>query len=180
MIHGIEIRDHAVTQAQKIFRHVAHIRTIAPRLAHIELIDGAVQTADRRKGSPLHPASIQLIILNTLHVTADIMAPPCIADIIRSRGEIRLEIQRLPRNVGVSGEAHGIPMGAGARIAREGQRAQTVPGGIHKMEMIQHPQGIQPLHARLLALLPVQPPEVHALLLHGMQHILKVVVHEFR
>ena len=71
-------------------------------------------------------------------------------------------------------------MGAGARIAREGQRAQTVPGGIHKMEMIQHPQGIQTLHGRLLALLPVQPPEVHALLLHGMQHILKVVVHEFR
>ena len=45
--------------------------------------------------------------------------------------------------------------------------------------MVQRPEGIEPLDFGLAALLPVDPPEVHALLLIGVVQDLEIGLNEF-
>ena len=47
------------------------------------------------------------------------------------------------------------------------------------MALVEHPQGVKPLHRAGSALLPVYPPEIHTLLLHGVVQALEVRLEEF-
>ena len=59
----------------------------------------------------LKPAEIKLVILNTTHMTAYVMAPPGVACVSGAVCEIGLEIKALPAYNGVAREAEGIAVG---------------------------------------------------------------------
>ena len=174
MIHGIQIGNQLMAQAQEIIHGRAHLRLKAPGLLAVKLIFRAVQPVDGRKYAQLIPAPLQLVVLIAVHVPADVMAPPAVADVGRRAGEIGLEPQGFPGDHRVSGKAHGISVGARPRVTGEGHRPLSVPGIVQEMEMVQHPERIQPLHFGDAALLPVDPPEIHAPLFIGMMDVFKI------
>src|SRR5204862_2194436 len=92
-----------------------------------------------------------------------VMAPPAVADVRRGRGELGLEVQRRPGDVRVAREADRVAVAARAGVAREGERAAPLAAGVEVVEVVEHPQRVDALDARVLALLPVEPPEVDPL-----------------
>ena len=62
------------------------------------------------ENSVLKPAEIKLVILNTAHMTADIVTPPGVASICGAVCKIGLEIKTLPADDSVTREAEGIAM----------------------------------------------------------------------
>ena len=127
----------------------------------------------------LHPSGHQLVVPDTHHMAADIMAPPSVADIAGRVGEVGLELEALPGNHCISGESHRVSVASHAGIAGEGHGTVSFPFAVQEMVMVQHPQRIQSRNLRDGSLLPVQPPEVHAFLLQRMMQILQVDFHEF-
>lgn len=59
------------------------------------------------------------IVFYAQHMAADVVAPPAITDIAGSSCKIRLETQRIPCDDCIAGKTDGIPMTAGAAIARK-------------------------------------------------------------
>ena len=59
-------------------------------------------------------------------------------------------------------------------IRDRGEGALAVPAAVQEVVVVQDPKGIQPLHLAQASLLPVDPPEVHALLLQGMVEVLEI------
>ena len=56
----------------------------------------------------LKPAEIKLVILNSTHVTANVMAPPGVSCVCGAVCEIGLEIKAIPAYNGVAREAERI------------------------------------------------------------------------
>ena len=69
-------------------------------------------------------------------VSADIVAPPSIADVRRGGGKFGLEVKRIPGNGGVAREADGIALAAGAAVAGKEHGALAVSLNIQNMQMI--------------------------------------------
>ena len=97
-----------------------------------------------------------------------VMAPPAETYVRRSGGEVRLKVQRGPASYRVPGEADGVPVRAGAGIAREDERPAPPEGGVEKVPVVEQPERVKALDRRARTLLPVYPPEVHAHVLQRM------------
>ena len=105
-----------------------------------------------------------------MHVTADVVAPPAIADVGRRGGKVRLEGEAFPVDEAIARKAYGIAMAAGATVAGKGQRRVAPAGRVQVAGVVQHEQRVYARHAAAALLLPVDPPEVHALALEIVQH----------
>ena len=174
VIHGVQIRKQLMAQAEEFIHHAADLLLVTPGLLTVKFIFGTVEPVYRRKDSELEPAAGHFIILKSIHMSADIMAPPAIADIRGRAGKIRLESKRFPGYHRISGKTYRISVRAGPCIAGKGHRAFSIPRTVQKMKMVQHPQRIQSFHFGDAALLPVKPPEIHTLFLIGMMGILEI------
>ena len=169
-VPGVQPRQQRVAEAQPPLHDRAIGLRIGPgRLVHKFAVAG-VQPHDRRKHAELQPADLQFPVPHAQHVAADIVAPPAIADVRRRGGEIRLEGQAVPGDEGIAREAHRIAVAAGAGVAGEGQPRVAPSGGIQVARVVQHEQRVDARHAAAALLLPVDPPEVHALFLEVVQH----------
>ena len=191
VVHGIDIGEQRMAQPQPILDDCLRLPVVDPGLLAGKLAVGAVEPVHRGQHTQLQPADKHLIIPIAAHMAADIMAPPGIADIGRHGGELGLELQRLPGHKGIAGEADGITLAAGAGIAGEEHGTLAVAGNIQNVQMIQHPQRIQPFPLILIlsglvglvdpavigTLLPIHPPEVHTVLLIGMVDNVKIIRH---
>ena len=108
--------------------------------------------------------------MHAQHMPADIMAPPAIADVSGGGGEIRLEGQRIPGDVRIARKADRIAVTAWPAITGKGHGRLILPQGVKIARMV---EGEQRIHARLggaALLLPVNPPEIHALTPEILQH----------
>ena len=137
-----------------------------------------MQAVDRREHAELHPAGRELVIAKAFHVPADVVAPPAVADVRRGRRETRLERERLPRHDRITRETHGVTVRAGARKPRERERALDRPLAAREMLVVEHPQRVHALNARIRARLPVNPPKIRPLILEPLVQYIEVGVHE--
>ncbi|MNI51417.1 hypothetical protein D3C73_1061450 [compost metagenome] len=96
-------------------------------------------------------------------MAADVMAPPAVSGIRRTRRKVRLEPKRFPGDDGITGEADRIPVAAKSGIPREGERPLLLSAAIQIMIVVQHPERVEARYLSDTALLPVDPPEVHSL-----------------
>ena len=69
-----------------------------------------METVDGAKDTELYPSCVKLIVFDTHHMTADIMAPPGVSDIGCCNSKIGLIIQRGPCDKGIAGEAERITL----------------------------------------------------------------------
>ena len=152
-----------------------------------------MQAVNGREHTQLQPPHLHFIIPITRLMTANIMTPCGVANVGRSCREIGLEIQGFPGHIGITGEAHRIPLAAGTGISREEHGTLSVPGNVQNMQMIQHPQGVKSLSGILIltgliglvnppvicSLLPIHPPKIHTICLIGMMQYIKVMGHKF-
>ena len=112
-------------------------------------------------------------------MAAQIVAPVAVEHVGSGGGEFRQITQHFPLDEGVTGEAQLVAMAAQAAPTVVDERTLGLFGGqaagtadlVVEEGMVQ-PEGVaQARHIlAFLPLLPVQPPEIHALLLQGMQH----------
>ncbi len=122
--------------------------------------------------------TVELVVLVAEEVPADVVAPPAVADVARGRGEVRLEVQRRPRDHGVAGEADRVAVAADPGVAGERQGPLAVSPGVQEVVVVEQPERIEPGNAGDPALLPVEPPEVDALGLARMVQLLEVGLQE--
>ncbi len=180
IVHGIQVRHQPVAQAQGFLHDCLGLRVIIPGLLAVKGIVTAVEPKNGRKGAQLQPAGCQFIIPDAHHVTADVMTPPGISHVGGADGEVGLEVQRSPGDKGIARKAHRIAVTAKACIAGEDQGSFPLSGIVQIVKMVQHPQRIQSLCLSGSALLPVDPPEVHPVLLMGMADAAEVGIQEMR
>ena len=199
---GVQVGNQAVAQPQVGLHGGAGVAAVAPRLLGVEHRVGRVQAVDGGEAAELDPAGRHLIVPDPEHVAADVVGPPVVADIGGCRRELGLEAQGVPGGDRVPGEADGRAVARGVGEAGEGYGTAARGGaggvgpdgfgragaggsgsvigicalapGVQVVHMVEHPQGIQPRDVGVAALLPVQPPEVDALLLQGMVGVLQV------
>ena len=139
---------------------------------------GGVGAQDGAEDAELDPARIQLRIDHARHVSADIVAPIGVADVGRRRREPRLEGKRVPHRDRVAGETDLVAMIAQPSPAMEKQRTLAFARLIGEMNVVQPPRRTHAGSLRIRLLLPVEPPEVHALLLQRMVQDVQVVRRE--
>ena len=162
--HAVDIGDQRMAQLHGGTGYPEGLGIIAPGAALQEGVVGAVQAQDRAEHAELHPTGIKLGVLNAVDVPADVMAPPAVAHIGGSGGEVRLESQRIPGNDRVAGKADRVAVVAQAAPAREEEGALgAIPAQVVKMQVIDPPQRVEPRQWRWIALLPVHPPEIDAI-----------------
>jgi hypothetical protein len=83
---------------------------------------GGMKAVDRTENTELQPAQIQFIILNTTHMSTNIMTPPGIAGICSIRCKIGLEIKAFPGNNCIAGETERISVTSKAGIPGQNKR----------------------------------------------------------
>ncbi len=169
-----------MAQTQKVVHGVVNLSFKPPGLLAVKLVACAVKTVDRRKNAVLIPSRLQLVVLYSHHVSADIMAPPAVTDVGGRIGKIRLEVKGFPGNHRIPRKSYRVSVRPRSRITGKGHGTLSVSAAVQKMIVVQHPERVQPFNFRVGSLLPVQPPEIHSLLLHGMMHLFKINRKEFR
>ena len=135
----------------------------------------------RCERAELHPTGIQLGIYLVAYVTAYVVAPIAVEH-VRSRGvEVRLVVESLPRGSGVARKTYLVTVVAQAAPTVVDKRARVAVVGHAAEEGVVNPpcvaQAFQLGVEQIL--LPVEPPERHAFLFHGLEHVLEHVGHEF-
>ena len=177
IIFRIKIGNKPVAQTEQGFCHGFRRGRALPRFFAHKLVCGGVQTVDRRKYAELQPADIKFVVLVAEMVSAYVVTPPRITDIGRRRGHIRLEFQARPRHGGIARKSHGIAVAALFCVARQYERALALVLLVQELVVVERPQRVKPGHVAPLALLPVYPPEVHALFFIRAQNIVKIRLH---
>ena len=124
----------------------------------------------------LQPAQVQLLVALAQVVAADVVAPPGVAHIGCRSCKVGLKVQHPPVLGGVTGKAQGIAVGTWAAVAGQDQRQPAVLCVVQIMVVVQRHQRVQPGHIAFFALLPVQPPKVHAFFFIGLVEHIKVGV----
>ena len=168
VIAGIEIGNHAVAQAQGVGGKLTDSVFVCPWLFGEHGGVGAMHPVDGIEHAELQEAQVKLVIFFPEVMPADIVTPPTVAAVCGGCGEIGHQAQGCPRNGGVTRETDGVAVRADARIAGHNQRVAVARGMVEVMEMVERPERIQSVLGGGSALLPVDPPEVHAVLLEGM------------
>ena len=107
-------------------------------------------------------------------MASDVVAPPPISCIAGSCGKVGLESQALPGNNRITGKSDGVSVASDSGISGKGETPFSSPGTVQIMKMVQHPKRIQSRNLCDGSLLPVQPPEINALVLQRMMQLLKV------
>ena len=164
---GIQEGDHGMAQAQEAVDDFSCAVGIAVGHLGEGLVFGAVQTVYGAEYAELHKAYKQLVVLDAAHMSSDVMAPPGVSGIAGGGGEVGKVLQGLPGHHGVSREAHGIAVGADACVAGKDQLF-LIFGNVKGVVVVQSPKGVVALQGGGGSLLPVNPPEVHAVLLVGL------------
>ena len=121
------------------------------------------------------PARVELRLDDAGHVAADVVAPVGVAHVGRGGREPGLEGERIPHRDGVAGEADLVAVIAQAAPAMEEQRALALALLIGEVDVVEPPGVVHAGHACVLLLLPVEPPEVDALLLQRVEDQVDVV-----
>ncbi len=180
VVHGVQIGDHPVAETEKLPHHLMNLHGETPGLFPSEVPFGAVETVDGREHPELYPAQNQHIVPGSAHVSADVMAPPAVADVGGGAGKVRLKVQGRPGSHRISGKTDGIAVRAVAGIPGKGHGTLSVPAAVQEVDVIEHPQRIQSGDLGSLSLLPVDPPEVHSLFLHGVKDAGEVGFYKLR
>ena len=188
---GVQVGHEAVAQPQVGLHGGAGVAAVAPRLLGVEHRARRVEAVDGGEAAELDPAGRHLVVPDPEHVPADVVGPPVVADIGGCRGELGLEAQGVPGGDGVPGEADGRAVAGGVGETGEGDGAAAValhpaarPGagalapGVQVVDVVEHPQRVQARDIGVAALLPVQPPEVDAVVLQRVVGELQVGVGE--
>ena len=162
--HRVQVRDQLVAELHRLARHAQHLGVVpAPGTPLVESAARAVQPEDRAENAVLHPARVELRLLDAAGMPADVVAPPAVTDVGRRRGEIGLEPEAAPGHPRVAREADRVAVIAQPAPARKDEGAfAPVAAQVQKVQVIQPPQRVEPVQACFVALLPVQPPEVDA------------------
>ena len=134
---------------------------------------------DGAEGAELHPARKELRIDRARHVAADVVAPVGIAHVGRGGRKPGLKGQRRPLRNGVAGEADLVAVIAEPAPAMEQQRPLALALLVGEVNVVEPPGRAHAGHLRVRFLLPVEPPEIDALLLQRMQDQVHVVGGEF-
>ena len=164
---GVNIGDQTVPEPEGCNGFVFYALMIPGLLAQHGT--AAVQPQDGGKYTELEPAQIELVIFRIAHVvTADIVGPMGIADVGSGVSKIGLEIQSVPGDSCITAEAQRIPVGPDACIPGKDQRTLAVFGQIQGVVVVADPQRVQSRPFAPGTLLPVDPPEIHAVRLVGL------------
>ena len=178
-LHGrVQIGQQPVAQAQRILHGQLRFQPIAPRLLAGKGAAAGMKPQDGRKNPQLQPTDGQLVVPNAVHVSANIVAPPRIARVGRHGGKPGLEGQRFPAHDGIAGKAHRAALAAGAGIPGQDQAPLAVPTVIPIMQLVEHPERIQPGNGAGIPLLPVDPPEIHAFFFQRMMQAVQIGTQE--
>ena len=175
---GINERNHLMAQTQEFFRNEARTVHIIGRLLRHIARGGAVQTVDRTEYAELNGTNVKLVVLCTFEVSADIVAPPCKADIGCICREVRQVCKRFPCNQRITREAERIAMRTKTGITgkNEGHMLLAV---VKRVIVVENPHDIDACRFGAGALLPVDPPEVYAVMLVRLVKDLEICVNEF-
>ena len=135
---------------------------------------------NRAEFAELYPADIKLIVPGAELMTADVMTPPCIADIGCVRGKIRLEIKTLPADYGIARKAERIAVRADLGKAGKNQRPLVFCGKVKRVVMVKSPKGIKTFNFGFPFLLPVYPPEVNAVFFIRLMQKAEIALNKLR
>ncbi len=142
--------------------------------AHNARVGCGVCSEYGREHSELHPAQQQFGVVNHLLllclVAAEVMTPVAVTYVRRSSSEIRLECKCWIVDVGVAGEANLIAVAAQTTPSVVNHRTAVGTVLVHFIkEHMVAPEGLTQVGSMLAGkpLLPIEPPEVHALFLFG-------------
>ena len=135
---------------------------------------------NRAEFTELYPADIKLIVPGAELMTADVMTPPCIADIGCVCGEIRLEIKALPADYCIARKAERIAVRADLGKAGKYERPLVFCGKVKRVVMVKSPKGIKTFNFGFPFLLPVYPPEVNAVIFIRLMQKAEIALNEFR
>ena len=152
-----------------------------PRLFIESGILCGVGAQNRAECTELHPAYVHLGVDRVgAHVSAHVMAPVAVEHVRRCRVEIRLEVERFPAYYGVAREADLIAVVAqSAPTVVEHRSRFAVALHVGERSVVDPPRVAEVGEQFVVApLLPVEPPEVDAVLLHRVQHLLVPALHE--
>ena len=167
-----------MTHPQALSHDHLGFSAVMPRLLGPELVLGRVQSIDGGEPPELRPSSHELVIAGPEDVPTDVVAPPSVTDIGGGGRELGLEVQSFPGDDGIARETNGVAVRPGSRVTREGQRAATaIRAGASRVDVVnvvEHPQWVQSGYRAGLSLLPVHPPQIDSLVLHGMKDVIDV------
>ena len=135
---------------------------------------------NRAEFAELYPADIKLIVPGAELMTADVMTPPCIADIGCVCGKIRLEIKTLPADYGIARKAERIAVRADLGKAGKNQRPLVFCGKVKRVVMVKSPKGIKTFNFGFPFLLPVYPPEVNAVFFIRLMQKAEIALNKLR
>ena len=128
--------------------------------------------AERAK---LDPTSEKLPI-HRAEVAADVVTPPAEAHVGGGGGEVRQRGQCRPAAECIAAEADRIAMIPEAAPAAEDQRALAPASRVGEVQMVEPGERIHPGEVAACALLPVDPPEIDALLFKRVMQQREVVL----
>ena len=137
-----------------------------------------MKSVDGREHAVLQPTEIKLVVLYTVHVAANVVAPPRITCICGAICKVWLEIKALPGAICVTREAEGIAVASKSCIAGEDKRTLFCPARIGVMIVIKRPERIETGRLGLCTLLPVYPPKINALIFERVVKHLKICPHK--
>ena len=136
---------------------------------------GGVRAQNWTEGAELDPAGVEFRVHDARHMAADVVAPIGVTHIGRSGCEPGLKLERGPHRNRVAGEADLVAMIAQSAPAVEEQRTLAFALLIGEVKVVQPPGWIHVRHVGGGLLLPVQPPEIDALLFQRMEHEIEVI-----
>ena len=172
---GVDIGHELIAQVT----HIEQQREVVvfPDAALVACLAGSVSAEDGREGAILQPSQHQLgVLVAYLQVSANVVSPVAEAHVGGCGGEIRLEGQRTEGAVGVAREADGIAMAAQSApsVEDKGSTVSTVQAHVI-VEDVVAPECLSKAVGIVAGevLLPVKPPEIHALLLSLANDILE-------
>ena len=181
----VDVGREGIAQADGLPHGVGVLRRIGPDAALDVGALGGMGLENGREHAVLQPAGedFRLVGLSQDLMAADVVAPVTVTYVGGSGGEIRQEGEGLPGVVAVSGEADLVAVAAQAAPAvidhgTRGLFGAEAAGAPHFVieEGVVEPEGVaQALDVfALLPLLPVQPPEIHALALQRVDDAVEV------
>ena len=183
--HIVDIGREGVAKFQRLL-HVLVMIGEHPDAAFDDVRRGAVGLEDGREYAVLQPACEEFRIggfVLALHVAAQVVAPVTVQHIRSRGGEFRQIAEHLPFDVSIAGKAQLIAVAAQTAPAVVNHRTDSFfgrlaavhPDFVVEKDMVE-PEGVaQARHiAALFVLLPVEPPEIHALPLQRMNHAVEI------
>lgn len=159
----------------------------APDAAFDARVFGRMGFEDRSEYAVLQPARVKFRVGRLLclveHVAADVVAPPAVVDVRSRSREVGQVGEHGPCGVGVARKCQRIAVAAQPAPAVVDEGAQS---GVLTLRMVEEgvvePEGVRQSGGvfRLFPLLPVEPPEVHAVAFHRFEYGFEIGVGHFR